>query len=172
MVGCLAPGGRLAVITFQSLEDGIAKKTFAQLHDPCTCPKSAPVCICGKKPMVRLITKKPLTAKEEELNENPRAKSAKLRPWESSDRRNRGAPGRARPQKQAVTPDRTGGRDMSEPKVLLNQYVYYTPTANAYKYDEPERAAKKEEIARPEAKRMQSRSSELRQWRASPWPRC
>ncbi len=79
MVGCLAPGGRLAVITFQSLEDRIAKKTFAQLQDPCTCPKSAPVCICGKKPMVRLITKKPLTAKEEELNENPRAKSAKLR---------------------------------------------------------------------------------------------
>ena len=79
MVDCLAPGGRLAVITFQSLEDRIAKKTFVELQDPCTCPKSAPVCICGKKPVVRVITKKPLTAKEEELDENPRAKSAKLR---------------------------------------------------------------------------------------------
>ncbi|MGI6193244.1 MAG: 16S rRNA (cytosine(1402)-N(4))-methyltransferase RsmH [Christensenellales bacterium] len=79
MVDCLAPGGRLAVLTFQSLEDRIVKKTFADLQDPCTCPKSAPYCVCGKKPQVRILTRKPLEATEEELNENPRAKSAKLR---------------------------------------------------------------------------------------------
>lgn len=79
MVDCLASGGRLAVLTFQSLEDRIVKKTFAELQNPCTCPKSAPYCVCGKTPKVRILTRKPLEATEEELNENPRAKSAKLR---------------------------------------------------------------------------------------------
>ena len=79
IVDCLAPGGRLGVITFQSLEDRIAKQVFAELQNPCTCPKSAPVCICGKKPKVRILTRKPLTAQQEEVDENPRAKSAKLR---------------------------------------------------------------------------------------------
>ena len=79
MVDCLAPGGMLAVLTFQSLEDRIVKKTFAELQDPCTCPKSAPYCVCGKKPVIRILTKKPLEATDEELSENPRAKSAKLR---------------------------------------------------------------------------------------------
>ncbi|MGI6150746.1 MAG: 16S rRNA (cytosine(1402)-N(4))-methyltransferase RsmH [Christensenellales bacterium] len=79
MVDCLAPQGRLVVLTFQSLEDRIVKKAFAELKDPCTCPKSAPLCVCGKMPKVRILTRKPLTAKEEELNDNPRAKSAKLR---------------------------------------------------------------------------------------------
>jgi len=79
IVECLAPGGRLAVITFQSLEDRAVKQVFAELLNPCTCPKSAPVCICGKRPVIRLINKKPITADEDELKENPRAKSAKLR---------------------------------------------------------------------------------------------
>ena len=75
----LNPGGRLCVITFHSLEDRIVKSAFRSLADPCTCPKSFPVCVCGKKPVVKLITRKPVTASEEELAENPRARSASLR---------------------------------------------------------------------------------------------
>ena len=75
----LRPGGRLCVITFHSLEDRIVKNTFRRLADPCTCPKNMPVCVCGKKPLVRLITRKPICASDEELRENPRSRSANLR---------------------------------------------------------------------------------------------
>ena len=79
LVGLLAPGGRLCVITFHSLEDRIVKNAFRSMADPCTCPKSFPVCVCGKKPTVKLITRKPVTASAEELEQNPRARSASLR---------------------------------------------------------------------------------------------
>jgi 16S rRNA (cytosine1402-N4)-methyltransferase len=75
----LAPGGRLAVITFHSLEDRIVKTAFASAAKGCTCPPEFPVCVCGKKPQVKLITRKPIVSGEEELEENPRARSAKLR---------------------------------------------------------------------------------------------
>jgi len=75
----LAPGGRIAVIAFHSLEDRIVKNAFRTLADPCTCPKSFPVCVCGKKPQVRIITKKPIVSGDEELALNPRARSATLR---------------------------------------------------------------------------------------------
>lgn len=78
-VDVLKPGGRLAVITFHSLEDRIVKRTFAQLAAGCTCPKEFPVCVCQKKPQVKLITKKPILPSAAELEENIRAKSAKLR---------------------------------------------------------------------------------------------
>lgn len=73
----LAPGGRLAVITFHSLEDRIVKQTFRELAQGCICPPSFPVCVCGRKPIVRLD--KPVTPSAEELEENPRARSARLR---------------------------------------------------------------------------------------------
>lgn len=75
----LRPGGRLAVITFHSLEDRITKNAMADASKGCTCPPEFPVCVCGKKPKVRVITRKPIVSGEEELNENPRARSAKLR---------------------------------------------------------------------------------------------
>ena len=75
----LSPGGRLCVIAFHSLEDRVVKNTFKNLADPCVCPRSFPVCVCGRKPTVRLLTRKPITASEEELAENPRARSATLR---------------------------------------------------------------------------------------------
>ena len=75
----LKPGGRLAVITFHSLEDRIVKNAMAEAAKGCTCPPEFPVCVCGKKPTVKLIAKKPITASEEELETNPRARSAKLR---------------------------------------------------------------------------------------------
>lgn len=75
----LVPGGRLCVIAFHSLEDRVVKNTFRSLADPCTCPKNLPVCVCGKMPTVRLITRKPITATPQELAENPRARSATLR---------------------------------------------------------------------------------------------
>lgn len=75
----LNPGGRLAVITFHSLEDRIVKRTLAELARGCVCPPEFPVCVCGKKPQVRLVTRKPVTAGGAELEENPRARSAKLR---------------------------------------------------------------------------------------------
>lgn len=72
-------GGRIAVITFHSLEDRIVKQTFATLATGCTCPKSLPVCICNHKPKIKCITKKPILPGEREMEENPRARSAKLR---------------------------------------------------------------------------------------------
>ena len=75
----LAPGGRLCVISFHSLEDRIVKNGLAAFAKGCTCPPDFPVCVCGKKPMVKLISRKPITSSEEELSENPRARSAKLR---------------------------------------------------------------------------------------------
>ena len=75
----LNPGGRLAVITFHSLEDRIVKNAMAEAAKGCTCPPEFPVCVCGKKPQVKLITRKPIVSGEEELERNPRARSAKLR---------------------------------------------------------------------------------------------
>ena len=75
----LNPGGRLAVITFHSLEDRIVKNAMANAAKGCTCPPNFPVCVCGKKPQVKLITRKPIVSGEEELERNPRARSAKLR---------------------------------------------------------------------------------------------
>ncbi len=78
-IPCLNPGGRLAVITFHSLEDRIVKSAMADAAKGCTCPPSFPVCVCGKKPRVKLVTRKPITASDAELIRNPRARSAKLR---------------------------------------------------------------------------------------------
>ena len=75
----LNPGGRLAVITFHSLEDRIVKNAMANAAKGCTCPPSFPVCVCGKKPQVQLITRKPIVSSDAELERNPRARSAKLR---------------------------------------------------------------------------------------------
>ena len=75
----LRPNGRLAVLTFHSLEDRIVKNAFRSFENPCTCPKSAPVCICGKKPTAKVLTRHPLVASEQEQNENPRSSPAKLR---------------------------------------------------------------------------------------------
>ena len=75
----LNPGGRLAVITFHSLEDRIVKTAMAAAAKGCTCPPEFPVCVCGKKPQVKLITRKPIVSGAKELEDNPRARSAKLR---------------------------------------------------------------------------------------------
>ena len=75
----LKPGGRLAVITFHSLEDRIVKNVFQDAAKGCTCPPSFPVCVCGRKPKIRILTKKPIIATREEVEENPRSRSAKLR---------------------------------------------------------------------------------------------
>ena len=79
MMDVLKPEGRLAVITFHSLEDRIVKWAFKTMMDPCICDKKAPICTCGRKPIGKIITKKPITPSAEELGENPRARSAKLR---------------------------------------------------------------------------------------------
>lgn len=79
MADRLNPGGRICIITFHSLEDRIVKNTFKRLENPCVCPREFPVCVCGKKPKVKIITRKPVTAGEAELGENNRAHSAKLR---------------------------------------------------------------------------------------------
>ena len=79
LVELLNPGGRICVITFHSLEDRIVKNCFRNLADPCTCPKSLPVCVCGKKPVIRLTPRRPISASAEELAANPRARSANLR---------------------------------------------------------------------------------------------
>ena len=75
----LNPGGRLAIITFHSLEDRIVKTAMADAAKGCTCPPQFPVCVCGKKPKVKLISRKPIVSSAEELEANPRARSAKLR---------------------------------------------------------------------------------------------
>ena len=78
-IDCLNPGGRVCVISFHSLEDRITKTLFTKASAGCTCPKEFPVCVCGASPTLRVITKKPITATDAELEENPRARSAKLR---------------------------------------------------------------------------------------------
>ena len=78
-VSSIKSGGRLAIITFHSLEDRIVKKTFQDLARGCTCPKEFPVCVCGKKPEIKIISRKPILPSEEELEHNSRSKSAKLR---------------------------------------------------------------------------------------------
>ena len=87
-VNLLNDRGRLLVITFHSLEDRIVKEKFREYENPCTCPKDIPICICGKKSLGKVITRKPIVAKEVELKENKRAHSAKLRIIERRDNRN------------------------------------------------------------------------------------
>lgn len=81
-VDLLAPGGRLLVITFHSLEDRVVKNTFRQMQNPCTCPPKAPVCVCGKKPLGRVLAGGAVKPSEQEVQSNPRARSAKLRVFE------------------------------------------------------------------------------------------
>ena len=78
-IPALNPGGRLAIITFHSLEDRIVKVGMTEASKGCTCPPHFPVCVCGKKPLVKLISRKPIVSGDEELERNPRARSAKLR---------------------------------------------------------------------------------------------
>ena len=82
MIDLLKPGGRLSVITFHSLEDRIVKQAFKKAESPCVCPKKFPVCVCGNKSKGRVITRKAILPSEEELEENSRSKSAKLRVFE------------------------------------------------------------------------------------------
>ena len=84
-VELLNKNGRLLVITFHSLEDRIVKEKFREYEDPCTCPKDIPICVCNKKSLGKIITKKPIIAKKLELEENNRAHSAKLRIFERSE---------------------------------------------------------------------------------------
>ena len=82
MIDILGDGGRICVITFHSLEDRIVKTIFRKNENPCTCPPDFPVCVCGKKPKGKVITRKPILPGEQELEENSRSKSAKLRIFE------------------------------------------------------------------------------------------
>ncbi|MCR4728785.1 MAG: 16S rRNA (cytosine(1402)-N(4))-methyltransferase RsmH [Lachnospiraceae bacterium] len=82
MIDFLNPGGRIAIITFHSLEDRIVKDKFKEKENPCICPPNFPVCVCGRKPLGHTVTRKPIVPTEEELNENSRSKSAKLRIFE------------------------------------------------------------------------------------------
>lgn len=78
-IDSLSKGGRMAIITFHSLEDRIVKNKFRELEKPCTCPKEFPICVCGKEPILKVISKKPIEPTDEEVEENPRSRSAKLR---------------------------------------------------------------------------------------------
>ena len=82
MIEMLNPGGRICIITFHSLEDRIVKTRFRNNENPCTCPPSFPACVCGKVPKGRVITRKPVVPTDEEINENSRSKSSKLRVFE------------------------------------------------------------------------------------------
>ena len=82
MIDLLNPGGRLSIITFHSLEDRMVKTRFRTNEDPCTCPRDFPVCVCGKKSKGKVITRKPIIPSEEEIEENKRSKSSKLRVFE------------------------------------------------------------------------------------------
>lgn len=79
IIDVLNPGGRGCIITFHSLEDRIVKEEFKRLANPCTCPREFPVCICNNKPSITVVTRKPILPKEQEIEDNPRARSAKLR---------------------------------------------------------------------------------------------
>lgn len=85
MIDLLAPGGRLSIITFHSLEDRIVKNRFRTNENPCICPPEFPVCMCGKKSKGKVVTRKPILPSETEMEENPRAKSAKLRVFERGE---------------------------------------------------------------------------------------
>jgi 16S rRNA (cytosine1402-N4)-methyltransferase len=78
-IECLNPNGRLCIITFHSLEDRIVKSVYKDMEKPCTCPPDFPVCVCNKKPQIRTISRKPIIPSEEEIVNNPRSRSAKLR---------------------------------------------------------------------------------------------
>jgi len=82
MIDLLCDGGRLSIITFHSLEDRMVKTSFKKQENPCTCPPDFPVCVCGKKPKGKVVTRKPILPSEEELERNTRSKSAKLRVFE------------------------------------------------------------------------------------------
>ena len=84
MIDILGDGGRICIITFHSLEDRIVKTIFRKNENPCICPPEFPVCVCGNKPKGRVITRKPILPSEQEMEENPRSKSAKLRIFERS----------------------------------------------------------------------------------------
>lgn len=84
MIDLLQPGGRICIITFHSLEDRIVKSIYKKSENPCTCPSDFPVCVCGKKPLGKVLTRKPVLPTEEELEYNSRAKSAKLRVFEKT----------------------------------------------------------------------------------------
>ena len=75
----LNKGGRMVIITFHSLEDRIVKLKYRELENPCTCPKEFPMCVCGKKPTIKVLTRKGLAPSKEEIEENPRSRSAKVR---------------------------------------------------------------------------------------------
>ena len=81
----LAPGGRIAVISYHSLEDRIVKDFFREYSKGCTCPPDLPVCVCGNKPILKVVTRKPVLPSEEEIKRNPRSRSAKLRVAERLD---------------------------------------------------------------------------------------
>ena len=81
-INCLKSGGRLCIITFHSLEDRAVKKAYQDAMGKCTCPPGLPYCVCGKKTLGRIITKKPILPTEEEMKANSRSKSAKLRVFE------------------------------------------------------------------------------------------
>ena len=85
MIDLLNPGGRICIITFHSLEDRIVKSNFKKNENPCTCPPSFPVCVCGNKSKGTVITRKPILPSEKELEENSRSKSAKLRVFEKNE---------------------------------------------------------------------------------------
>ena len=85
MIELLNPGGRLAIITFHSLEDRIVKQIFRKNENPCICPKSFPVCVCNRKSKGRVITRKAICPSEDEVRENSRSKSAKLRIFEAGN---------------------------------------------------------------------------------------
>lgn len=85
MIELLNPGGRICIITFHSLEDRIVKSIYKKSENPCTCPSDFPICVCGKKSLGKVITRKPILPSEEELEYNSRAKSAKLRVFEKQE---------------------------------------------------------------------------------------